>query len=94
MDSFLEFHINGLCKYFLFEQNDVLVVIFPPVMVWPPGQSVGLYQFFSRVVLQLVIEAVKEDFPSGLSAVYLLCGLEICEVLVIHQNFDGVWRSL
>ena len=55
-------------------------------MVWPPGQSISLDEYFAGVMPEDVIEQVKEYLPSGLSVTDLVGILVICKVLMISEN--------
>ena len=91
---FLEFDIYSLGKKFFWQQDNILVTILPPVMVRPPGQNISLDKCFARVMLENVIEQVKEYLPSGLLVTDFVGILVICKVLVIGKNLHPMRGSL
>ena len=70
--AFFEFDIDGSYKNFVLQEGDSFVILFLPIMAWSPGQSIGLYKCFSRVVLEDEVEVLYEGMLSCLSSTQVL----------------------
>ena len=51
-----------------FRRVILLLSSFSPIMVWSPGQSVSLYECFSRVIFEDEVEVLYEGMPLCLSS--------------------------
>src|SRR6202030_1157695 len=85
-------HMQG-AKMLRWKQNNVLVVILPPVKTWRPRQEVGFRMSCSWFVMKCKVIIGKFDDPSGLLSINLLWLSEILEVLMIRPYFKRFFGS-
>src|SRR6201991_2730288 len=69
------------------KQDNILVVILPLAMIWPPGQSIRFPRAFTWPMMQAKVKSRQIQGPSGLPSIEFLGSHEVFQILVVCPNF-------
>jgi hypothetical protein len=75
------------------QEGDVVVISCSGSMVCTPGECIWLPHIAARAMMHDEVKTGKEEGPSGLSSVKLLCGHEVLQVFVICPDLASMFRS-
>src|SRR6201991_5388650 len=69
------------------KQDNILVVILPLAMIWPPGQSIRFPREITWPMMQAKVKSRQIQGPSGLPPIEFLGSHEVLQILVVCPNF-------